>query len=290
MTAYLFLLGAICCSAIISIVSSAYSQKNAGTSNISGIYNVIVTLSASFIWGVFYISELTFEPGVLLYSLGYGIFYTMAFTGLYGALASGPVSLTAFAKQLSLLAVAVWGYIFWHFEVEVNVIVGMVLIVGALYLCFKPEKGTHTKPVTLKWLIFALMLIGGNAGCSILQKMQQAKYNSEHGDMMMFFGCLLSMLVCVVMYFTKKQCRISEIKKASLLFPVIGGLSSGLMNLFFILLINSPLSESVFFPCIAVGGLILTTVYSVVFCRERLMPHQWVGLAISAVALVFLNL
>lgn len=290
MAAYLYLLCAMCASAIISICSSSFTRRNRRVANVSSTYNVFVTVGAVLCWGIMYFSDFSFEPKVLLYALGYGAFYTTAFMGLYNALGNGSVALTAFVKQLSLIAVAVWGFVFWGSPMETTIIVGMLLIVAALYLCFKPEKGVEQKPVTLKWVIFASMLLVGNAGCSILQKMQQTEFKTEHGNMLMFFGCLCSFFVCLVMYLKGKRCRFSEISRVTLLFPFFGGCSSALLNLFILLLINSPLPESVFFPGIAVGGLILTTVYSVIFCREKLRAHQWAGLAVGAVALVFLNL
>lgn len=290
MTAYLYLLGAMCTSAIISVFSSAFTRRNWRVENISSTYNVFVTAGAVLCWAVMYFSDFSFEPKVLLYALGYGIFYTTAFMGLYNALQNGSIALTAFVKQLSLIAVAVWGFIFWGSPMEVTIIVGMLLIIAALYLCFKPDKNVENKPITLKWVIFASMLLVGNAGCSILQKMQQTEFHKQYGNMLMFFGCLCSFLVCLVMYLKGKRCRIAEINTFSLLFPVLGGCSSAILNLFIILLINSTIPESVFFPGIAVGGLILTTVYSVIVCKERLRPHQWAGLVVGAVALVFLNI
>ncbi len=290
MLAYFYLISATVVSTVISIMSATFSRRNRTKSNISSIYNVLVTLSAASVWGIFYFSDFTFDPKVILYSLGYGVFYIIAMSGLYKALASGSVSLTAFVKQLSLIAVAIWGFLFWNAAIETTVVIGLVLIVAALYLCFKPDKDTHTKPLTFKWVIFASMLLVGNAGCSIIQKMQQTEFEGSHGNMLMFFGCFSSVLFCTAKFIRGPRCKIAELDKRSLLCPVFGGISSALLGKCFILLINSPMSESVFFPCIAVGGLILTTVYSFVVYRERLRVHQWIGLAVGAVALVFLNI
>ncbi len=290
MAAYLYLLCAMFSSALISIGSSSFTRKNLRVSNVSTTYNVCVTFSASLFWGIRYLTDFSFDPKVFLFSLGYGVFYTTAMLGLYNALQTGSVSLTAFVKQLSLISVAIWGFFFWGSAIEVNIVIGLILIVAALYLCFKPDKDSHGRTVTLKWVIFALMLLVGNTGCSVLQKTQQNMFEGRHGTMLMFFGCLCSFFVCVVMYLRGKRCRLSEINRVSFLFPVLGGLGSGLVNLFTLLLMKSTMSESVFFPGIAVGGLLITTGYSVIFCREKLRAHQWVGLAVGAAALVFLNL
>jgi len=205
-------------------------------------------------------------------------------------LACGSVSLTAFVKQLSLIAVAFWGFFFWDTPLSVTTIIGMVLIVAALYLCFKPDKAHHGERVSLKWVIFSLMLLVGNAGCSITQKYQQKLFDAQHGNMFMFFGVLISVFVSLIMYLRGKKCRLRDISKVSLVFPILGGISSGFLNLFILLLINSTMSESIIFPGIAVGGLIFTTIYSLAVYREELYPRQWAGLGVGALALVFLNL
>ena len=89
--------------ALISIGSSSFTRKNLRVSNVSTTYNVCVTFSASLFWGIRYLTDFSFDPKVLLFSLGYGVFYTTAMLGLYNALQTGSVSLTAFVKQLSLM-------------------------------------------------------------------------------------------------------------------------------------------------------------------------------------------
>ena len=56
------------------------------------------------------------------------------------------------------------------------------------------------------------------------------------------------------------------------------------------LLLNRNMSTSVIYPSLAVGGLIVTLVFSVFAFRERLRPAQWCGIAVGCVALVLLNI
>ncbi len=290
MLPYLFLLGAMTGSAMNNIVNSEYTRRNAARKNISGIYNVVVTGSASLYWLVLFLTDFSFEPKVLLFSLFYGIFYTMAFLGLFFALSCGSVSLTAFVKQLSLIAVSFWGFFFWDTPLNVTTIIGMLLIILALYLCFKPDKAHHGHGVSLKWVFFSCLLLVGNAGCSITQKYQQMIFDKQHGNMFMFFGVLISALVSGIIYLRGEKCRVRDLARHTILYPMGGGLCSGFLNLFIMLLINSTMSESIIFPGIAVGGLIITTIYSLVVYKEELYPRQWAGLGVGALALVFLNL
>lgn len=287
---YIYLICATCFSATLSIMSSVFNTKNAEYKNASSLYNAIATIGAFLSWGAIYILNFEFDPGVLWYSLAYGVFYTMALMGLFKALEVGSLSLTALVKQLSLIGVAFWGLFFWEIPFTKNVLTGLIIIVIALYLCFKPDKNMGKATVSLKWLLFAGMLLVGNAGCSIVQKYQQMHFDGKFGSMLMFFGTCFSAISCMILYFKSNNCKLSEISKKTLLFPVIGGTSSTMLNLFIILLISTPMSESIIFPGIAVGGLILTTLFSVIFQKEKLYIHQWIGISIGAMALVFLNM
>ncbi len=286
---YLYLLLAIFGSAMLSVMSSLFGRKNAHASHTATLYNLIVTLSAAFAWGVLYLATPGFEPGVLIYSAIYGVFYAMAMTGIFKAIASGSVSMTGFVKQLSLIAVAFWGFLFWETAFTLFIGIGLLLIFIALVLCFKPNKKKENT-LSPSWFFYASLLLVGNAGCSIVQKYQQAAFNGKYGNMFMFFAILFAVAVCFIFYLKEEKTDIRSFSPISLLFPVMGGISSTVLNLFILLLLASPMSESVIFPGIAVGGLILTTLFSVAVCKEKLHPIRWIGLGVGAVALIFLNL
>lgn len=286
---YIFLLFSMCSSAALSVMSSLFGRKNPDVKNSSGIYTAILTASAFLTWGIICWYEGGFNLSVIPYSLLFGILYTLALIGMFKAYQTGSVSLTAFIKQLSLIGVAFWGLVFWNNPLSTNIILGLILVVIALYLCFKPDK-TDSKKTTTKWLLYALMLLVGNAGCSIVQKYQQLGFDSNFKSLFMFFGTGVSFISSLIICFNKNQCKLKDIKKKTVIYPIIGGISSALLNLFILILISSTLSESIIFPGIAIGGLIFTLLFSFVVYHEKLRRCQWLGLAIGIIALTFLNL
>ena len=56
------------------------------------------------------------------------------------------------------------------------------------------------------------------------------------------------------------------------------------------ILLNMDMSTSIIYPTLAVGGLIVTLVFSVFAFKERLRPAQWCGIAVGCIALVMLNI
>ncbi len=286
---YFYLVLAAIFSAMLSVMSTVFNKTNEGVLHTSPLYNLLVSASAATGWGILFALEPSFDARVLLYSVAYGIFYAMAIFGLFQAIGTGIVSMTAFIKQLSFLGVAIWGFIFWQAPLTVNVGIGLALMLGALYLCFKPQKNGASKKTLLKWFVGAMMLLGGNVACSVLQKYQQMTFDGKHGNLLMFSATFFAALICLALFLKDKKPPKASFSPKTLLFPVIGGFSSTLLNLFTLLLMASPLSESVFFPCMAIGALTVTTLFSVLVYKERLSLSQWLGLLVGAVALVFLN-
>jgi uncharacterized membrane protein len=286
---YICLAAAMCSSAMLSIMSSLFGKKNPNAAHASALYSAVVTASACLTWGIICLCNGGVDLRAIGYSVLYGISYTLAMIGMFCAYQLGSTSLTAFIKQLSLIGVALWGFLFWNNTLTANIAIGLALIVAALYLCFKPDRKTKDNAISVKWCAFAFMLLTGNAGCSIIQKYQQLAFDGEYGNGFMLFGAAFAFL-CSFAYAKKEHARVGEIKKASFIFPILGGISSAVLNLFILLLISSPLSESIIFPGIAVGGLIITMLFSVLAYGEKLPVHRWIGLGVGAVALVFLNL
>lgn len=284
---YLFLSAAVLCSALLNITANLFNKLNKADRNFSRLYNLIVTASSCLAWCVLFIPDFDFSPQVLPYSFAFGVFYVLIFTGLFYAMKHGSPSLTSFVKQLSLIVVSMWGFVFWKNPLSLNVTIGLLLVLVALYLCFKPEKGAKANPT---WLLFSLMLIVGNAGCSIIQKYQQLHFDGNYGKLLMVCATFTSSVICFLLNLHSDRPRVKELSRYTVILPALAGLSSTFLNVFVLKLITSSIPESVFFPVIGVGGIILTTLFSVGIYKEKLSKTRFVGLLVGIVAIVFLNI
>ena len=79
---YLYLLILVLASGMITVIAKFYNNENKIFEGASGIYNVLFPIGAAITYGVVYLLNFAFEPGVLLYSLLYGAFYTLFTIGL----------------------------------------------------------------------------------------------------------------------------------------------------------------------------------------------------------------
>jgi drug/metabolite transporter (DMT)-like permease len=287
---FIFLFLAMSLSAMITVGGRLYNTKNAGRDNVSMLYSVLTPASAAVTWLILWISDFSFDIRVLPYAMLYGVCYTLFTVGMLEALKVGSTSLTALIKQIALVGVSFWGFIFWDTPFTLTGGIGIVLIIASLSLCLltkEEKKEEHNLP---KWILFALMITLGNAGCSITQRYQQDAFNYEHKNMLMFFGVLFSAMFCLLLSLRENKSSWKSALKHTWMFPAIAGGSSAVCNVFILLMVKNKFSPVILYPGIAVGGLMLTVIISLVFFGEKLRPMQIAGLIVGAVALVLLNL
>lgn len=290
---YFYLVASVFFCASASIFGSFFNVKNANRKDPTALYNLLFAASALIGWGVLYAFDFSFSAGTLLYSLLFGVSYTVAIFGLLKALETGPVSLTSLILQLSLIGVTAWGFFFWNEPFTWIVGVGIALVALAIVLClWVPKKeGSDKKPITLKWIIYAAMAFFGNAACTVVQKTHQIDFEGKHGNMLMFFAMAFVAVLFLLLYFKSNRKDSREILKCSWAFPVIAGICNVFLNLFIIILAGYPaeVPPSLLYPAISVGGIVLTSLFSAIFLKEKLYPWQWAGIAVGGVAIALLS-
>ena len=290
---YLYLVSTVFLVSTSSIFGGFYNRKNAGKRDPSPLYNLILCSSAFVGWVILYLAFTpTFDIRVLPYSIGFGIGYALCQIGLINALRTGPIPLTNLFLQLALIATTVWGFFFWNTQFSLLKGIALVLVVISLWLCLyngKTSKEGKDK-VSLKWLFFALMAFVSNSCCAIIQKTQQLKFDGKHGNFMMMCAVFFSAVFCLIVYLKSDKKDSREIFKTSFGFPMASGLCNVVHNLIVIILATSTIPSSLVYPVIAVGGLSVTSLFSLIVFKEKLKSWQWIGIAVGALAVVLLSI
>lgn len=286
---YFYLISSVLFTASLSVCAAFFDRSVTDGRDHTPLYNLILLSVAFVLWGIFYGFDFSFEPGVLLFSTGFGICYATGTVGIALSVRYGPVSLTSLMLQTSMACSTIWGFFFWDdTDVTVIAVIGLILVVISLVLCLSGKK--DEKKFTAKWFLPGAMAFCGNAGCVIFQKSEQLRYEGRHGSMLMFFSMILSLAVCAVMFVRSEKRDEGKLFRRVWYLPVISSVANVLLNLFVIRLAQTTLSPTVIYPVIAAGGLAVATLASVLIFRERLSRVQWIGVAVGASAIVLLNL
>ena len=287
---YFYLFLAMTFSAFITIGGRLYNAKNADRDNISTLYNLLYAVFAAAGWLVLWLTDFSFDVRVLPYAILYSVGFTCFTIGMLGALKTGSTSITALVKQLALVGVSIWGFVFWDTPFTLLSGIGLVLIVLSLVLCLVTKDKQKQDGNLRKWTFYAALITIGNAGCSIIQRYQQSIFAYQHKNMFMFFGVFFASIVCFLLSTKEKKDNWRNTFRTSWFCPALAGISSVLSNIFILLLVKHQMSPAIMYPGIAVGGLMLTILISLLCFQEKLRRLQWWGLVIGAIALVLLNL
>lgn len=270
----------------ISQSMRGYHLFNAVSSLVCGA--VLLVLSG----GNFSISAYTFGMAVL-----FGIITAAQQITNSAALSTGPWSYTSVIISMSTVLTALSGMLFFNERIRLTQLFGIALMLVCLVLSVKQESGEQKKK-SVRWFLWCIVSCVCSGGVGIMQKIHQS---SEHrGELTMFL--VIAFLGSFL--FSSANMAVGKVRETREAEPLFSGRSSAfLLTVLFCAagigvalnnLINLYLSgiveSAVFFPTVNGGGLILTTVASLVFFREKLTIRQWIGMAFGIAAVLLLCL
>lgn len=286
---YVYLIGSVFLSASSSILGGFFNRKTQGKDKAPILYNLLSMCCTLLFWAVLFCLDGGVSIRVVPYALLYACFYGGCTVAVVYALRTGPIVLTTLIKQLALICVSVWGFFFWNTPFTFSVAIGLLLVIVALWLCLYDKKKQNGQAVNFKWIVYVLIVFIGNAGCSIVQKTQQMHFDGQYGNFLMLLTTALVTLACLVAYLKSDKTQTREIMKNTWYIPVLTGVCNGLINLLIILLTMSALSPSLIYPVMAVGGIMVVTVFSTVIFKEKMRWWQWLGVIVGCVAVAILS-
>lgn len=286
---YIYLIVSVFMNASSSVFGKIFNKKNDDKKDSTIFYNFLLMISVFIGWGILYLTDITFDVSVLWYSVLFALCYVSCNLGIINALKYGPAMLTSLFISLSLILTTLWGFFFWDAKVTVFVIIGLILVICAIVLCLY-TKEKDEKSFSWKWLFYVVLACLGNAGCSIVQRTQQIKFNGQHGNMLMLFAIGICALAYLIIYLTSDKADTPIMLKTSWWEPVCAGICNLVLNVFVMLMALTELSPSLIYPVIGVGGLAVVTIFSLLVFKEKMRWWQWIGVAVGAVAVLLLSI
>lgn len=286
---YLYLIISVFMSASSSIFGEFFNKQCAQRKDSAAFYNFLQMTVVFLCWCVLYAFNFSFEVTVLWYAVLFAVCFTVCNIAIINALKHGPTALTSLFVSLSLILTTVWGIIFWESQITVPVVIGLVLVCVAIYLCLRSGK-KEEKGGSWKWLVCAVLALVGNAGCSIVQRTQQMQYGGRYGNMLMAFATLFSAVVCFLIYIKSDKSDTAIMLKRAWSTPILAGVCNVALNVFVMLLALTELPPSLIYPVIGVGGLGIVSVFSLFAFKEKMYWWQWIGIAIGVVAVALLSI
>ena len=289
-----FLLIAVLClifttkSFFMSVLSKKHLHNTADAVLINGfIFTVIALLFAAFVPSAGH-TEILF--GVLMGALT--VFCQVSYTT---ALSVGPLSLTGLVYNLAMLVPIFVSKIRYDEPLSAFRVVGILLSILALIINTKPSQNGK---IPKKWYLFVLLAFFFNGLVATTTKIFTNDYVPKGvlfpKETYAYLGCayitaaVLSFLVFFIIRARKQRATCRPTPS----FFIFGGAVALLLAIFQPIYAYSAsvIPGTLLFPVYNGASTLLVTLSGMILFKERLSRRQWIGVAVSSVAIVLMCL
>lgn len=291
---YILILCTIC---ILTIQTLCFKEFNRSfMKNVSSyflfnfmFFSVVVTVfvvSGVSIWG--------YDPATLGLGALFGVLFIVAIFCYMKAMENGPLSFTILFNSFGILIPVLSGVLFWNEPINAVQVVGLLLLFTTFYL----GSGSGSAPgekqsMNLKWLFFCIISFIGNGMIMTVTKWHQivlpGRENKEFLVMAFGTAAVLSLLLFLFSYFTKKQVITHLRNRRLAMIVIVTGITTAFGNQLIVYL-ASRIPSVLQFPAINGGIVIMTTVVSALLFKDRLTRNGVIGMNLGIVSLVLLSL
>jgi len=274
----LYLVLAILCSAMISIVMRLSANRVSGNVSMLAFNYLMCTTVAGLYSGALF-PKTPELGGTLGMGAVNGVLYLASFMLLQLNVKKNGVVLSSVFMKLGLLVPMAVSMCFFGETPAPVQIIGFCIAVAAIVLI--NMGGGRTDTGFRAGLI--LLLLAGGAG-DAMSKVFEETAGAALSSQFLFYTFGMALLLCAGLTLWKRERP--GLAEAGF------GLLVGVPNYFssrFLLLSLSDVPAVIAFPTFSVGTILVVTLAGVCFFRERLAKRQWIAVAAILVALALLN-
>ena len=275
----IFLLLAICSSAMISVMMRLSSHKVSGNYSVLAFNYLACSLLGAGYTGFHLLPQAAGFPLTLVLGLISGVLYLTALVLFQSNTRKRGVVLSSVFMKLGLLVpMAASTLLFGEFPTGVQ-IAGFVIALGAIVL-INLEKGGSS---SFGFGLILMLLLSG--GADVMAKFFDAWCPQALSGQYLFYTFFTAFVLCLGLVVRGKE----RPGLKELLYGTLIGVPNFFSAKFLLASLNS-LPAVVVYPSFSVGTLLLVTLTGVAVFQERLRRHQWIALAAILAALILLNI
>ncbi len=226
---------------------------------------------------------------LMLYAITGCIMYCGASYLTYVALREGSFAITMLIISYSLVFSIGYGIFFLKESLSIYMKIGLILILVSLFLVRNANEEKGTVKFSLKWIVCTILSVVGAGLYGVIQRMQQIHFDGKYDNEFMVIAIGLSALILFVIGFIKDGKYIKNVMKKGVLLSASAGIANGITNMISLVL-NSMVAISVITPIRSGAKTIISFLVSIFIFKEKFTISQIVGVAMSGVALILLNM
>lgn len=226
---------------------------------------------------------MAFSGGFSLFTVGMGILFGVitALSNYYKmlSLSSGPMHITLLITTSSMIIPTMSGVFFGEdFSLPKLLIVG--LLVFFIYLSLGK---TGNSRFNKRWFIYCALAFVFQGSIGVLQKVHQSTSHKGEIGAFLFVAFICSLVYSLIR--SRKSLPSLKFNCKHYLFALVCGICTFCMN-FLNLKLSGLLPSQLFFPVVNGSAIVLSSLMSVFFFKERLSKKQIIGLVGGILSLV----
>ena len=288
MTEYFLMFFSVLLASLNSLILRKFKNRTFNTPGDSFFFNGGMSLIWTVIMTVWFFAsgDPKISGGAVAFGAVYGVILCSFLYCKNQAIAQGPVSLTSLIGNCAFIPATWFGVVYAKESVNAFQMIGMCLMLVALFLCINPKKSGEK--LSVKWFISCIAFFCAGGFIGMFYKVFGASdFSSEVNAMMLsasVFSCILFFAVGFLLNKVKKL-EAPKIRKDSLLYVLLAGVT-GCVYIRLNVSLSAVIPSAVFFP-VANGGIVVITTLAGAFAfREKLNRIQILGILLGLVALI----
>lgn len=238
------------------------------------------------VWIVMLFGLLGTIPKLTVETVGYGVLYGV-FQGLFlffkmKAMGTGSISVTTLVGNCSLIISTLLGVVIWQEQIQLFQIIGVVLLIVAMYLCTQTSKGEKSAR-QWKYYCAGFFVVAGTVG--VVMKIYSKAVPEEVGSVILISSLVMAIMHLIFYFaFSVKDKEAVGFTKRDYIFIILCGLVScgyNRLNSY----LTGALASIIFYPIFNGTTILCSTLGGKLIFKERFTKRQIAGFVIGIIAL-----
>ncbi len=236
---------------------------------------------------------LHFDWVFLIYPLLFSVFFFLCYILMMKALDTGPVGISnaifAFYVIIPILA----GFFFFHEGISLWQIFGIVLFVACVILLnfgsYSDKNGPKQGRLSGKWFLYIIGATVASGLSTLVSKFAMAAAPEMDKEYLLYYNVIVVLIGIPILLIRRK--KLTQLMKSLRFLGVTLGaaVTQNVGNLIFVMYVST-VSAATLMPLMGVLNIVSVLIAGRFFFKEKISKTAYVGLALSVVAIVLLNL
>lgn len=268
----------ICSMVIQNCLFNYFSKKELKTNKHIYLFHMLVYIVCIIFFGVAILNDKA-SVFTLVLGLLFGVITALGNLYKMKALSSGPMHITLLIATSSMIIPTMSGVFFGEKFSILKLIVVFVLI-GFIYISLDKSKSSN---VNKRWILFCALAFLFQGSIGVLQKIHQSSAYRAEANVFLFVAFLCSFIYSGIM--AKNGFKEIKFTRKHIVVALVCGVCTYTMN-FLNLKLSGILPSQLFFPLINGSSIILNSLMSVLFFKEKISKKQLIGLCGGVISLI----